>query len=202
MIDIMLLIASLSNWIISSENLWRFVKPCNLDPVKQIGPFSLYQRDKQRRNLFREKSGVMTISRDRGSRLGGDISPSGGRAGQRRQRGQRRRDHFSPKSTSETGKVGRREIAASWLILCPITHIVTFGKLGQHKARTKHFKQVPWFSLCDNRCCGNHDPPAALSCSHDAEQLAAQENTFLLPWVNVSRSFACQQTGAPELEFT
>ena len=56
---------------------------------------------------------MMTISRDRGSRLGGDISPSGGRADGRggRQRGQRRRDHFSPKSTSETGKVGRREIA-------------------------------------------------------------------------------------------
>ena len=88
------------------------MKPCNLDPVKQIGPFSLYQRDKQRGNLFREKSGVMTISRDRGSRLGGDISPSGGGGGRGgRQRGQRRRDHFSPKSTSETGKVGRREIA-------------------------------------------------------------------------------------------
>ena len=80
--------------------------------------------------------------------------------------------------------------------------IVTFRKLGQHKARTKHFKQVSGFSLSVIIAAGNHDPPAAPSYSHDAEQLAAQENSFLLPGVKVSRSFACQQTGAPELEFT
>ena len=83
------------------------MKPCNLDPVKQIGPFSLYQRVKQRGNLFREKSGVMTISRDRESRLGGDISPSEGGA-----EGSKEKGSFLPEvNIGETGKVGRREIA-------------------------------------------------------------------------------------------
>ena len=112
------------------------MKPCNLDPVKQIGPFSLYQRDKQRGNLFREKSGVMTISRDRGSRLGGDISPSGGRGG-RGGRGAKGEGIISPRSQHRRPeKLDVERLPASWLILCPITHIVTFRKLGQHKART------------------------------------------------------------------